>query len=85
MLIKTVFDGVDEQEMPRKIKNTSNINGLRKRSKCGEILRNPAFGQITGSQDVFHHPTRLTSESPNLAPTRSTPPKGVERAIVSIP
>ncbi len=39
MLIKTVCDGVDEQEMPRKMKNTSNINGLRKRSKCGEILR----------------------------------------------
>jgi hypothetical protein len=33
MLIKTVCDGVDEQEMPRKMKNTSNINGLRKRSK----------------------------------------------------
>ena len=39
MLIKTVCDGVDEQEMPRKMKNTSNINGLRKRSKCREILR----------------------------------------------
>jgi hypothetical protein len=37
--MKTVFDGVDEQEMPRKMKNTSNINGLRKRSKCREILR----------------------------------------------
>jgi hypothetical protein len=33
MLMKTVCDGVDEQEMPRKMQNTSKFNGLRKRSK----------------------------------------------------
>lgn len=45
--MKTVCDGVDEQEMPRKMNNTSNINGLRKRSKCRENLRvdNWAAGQ----------------------------------------
>ena len=37
--MKTVCNGVDEQEMPRKVNNTSNINGLRKRSKRREILR----------------------------------------------